>query len=374
MRLDGENLLCLLCLAYLSVGGAAVPFAARAADRARAVVAAQPGASPKANDVAAALEDQLGESDIPLDVALRELPAAPANRGEWIRLAKGVHAEAAGTVALLGYACEDTRCRVTVVEPRRGSFVELPVDAEPQSATAAIASVMREALIGTLLPEIDRLVAEGERPTPPPTVAGTWLKPPLEEERKRPEAPPRPWLWLEGGYHGDYGHPDGKPIHGPWLGLVFEPRKMVGAALCVGWLGIEEDRIDPGTATVHRFTTALALRVIFSLGPAHVAVAPVGRLDVTFVDLEPVGRAGSSWSDLELQAGGLTTWHLPLTPRIEAVVGAGVVASILAKEIGIYGAYGQQEVVVQASVLRLWWLAGIAWSPLKAAGSGKSGQ
>ena len=28
----------------------------------------------------------------------------------------------------------------------------------------------------------------------------------------------RPWLWLEGGYLGDHPHPEGHPLHGPWIG------------------------------------------------------------------------------------------------------------------------------------------------------------
>jgi hypothetical protein len=337
-------------------------------DLPRIVVFSIPEAKPAANKIVEIIDRHLVDLEIDLIIESRNLGLLPTNTSQWLEQAKKAAADTPGTVATFGYKCDQSNCIVYCIEPRSAALLEFSVEVPDHAdldAAFALAAAMRETLLGPVFPELKRLVREGKNPGPPPPAPeSVWLKPPLEKERKRTPELKRSWLWLEGGYQGDHPHPDGHPIHGAWFGLNMEPRKMIGAVISVGWMGIREGEISPGTAKVHRITSSLALRIIFPVGPAHISIAPLGRLDVTFVELIPNNRSGTSWADLELQAGGLTTWHLPLNPRLEAIVGAGVLASILSNEISIYNAADDKEVAIPATSLRVVWMVGIAWSPL----------
>ncbi|MCP4606618.1 MAG: hypothetical protein GY847_39930 [Proteobacteria bacterium] len=343
---------------------------AHAEGQPRVVIISAPGVKPAVNEVIDILAEHLSELDIMVEPW--EADTHPEDKGEWLNAASQAATAVPGTVACFGYQCNEKTCWMFVIEPRNKALVELPVQVPKHrdlTVAFALAATARETLLGPLFPELERLVRHGENPgPPPPSPDSIWLRPPLEEERKHITEPNRPWLWVEGGYHGDYpypkGHPKSHPINGPWAGIAIEPRKSLGAALSVGWLGIQEGRVGSGTVETNRLTTALALRIIFALGPAHITIAPVGRLDVRFVKIDPFESKAKHRSEVEIHAGGLSTWHLPLTTRLEAVVGAGVLASLLNKDYTIDSQDQENEKAISASVLRLIWLAGVSWSPL----------
>ena len=325
--------------------------------------------SPPAAEVQSFLEEHLAKTDIDVTVDLFESNQFPENSEQWFSISAKAAEQSPGTVAMVGYRCSETTCALYLCEPRDKTLTEIPVEFPKDKELTlafALAATAREAILGPLFPELKRLVNQGKAPSPPPpSPENVWIRPPLEDERKR-ENPDikRPWLWLEGGYHGDHPHTDGHPIHGPMVGVVAEPRRAIAVALSIGWLGIRKGDVDLGKVTSHRLTSSLALRIKFQFGPAHIAIAPVGRFDVVFAQIDPVGEKITHQTGLEIQAGGITMWHLPLGKNFEAVIGAGVLASVLSKNYGITLENTPTQVAIPASILRIIWMAGVSWSPL----------
>lgn len=356
----------LLAIALTCLGGSTLCPKSVAAAQPRVAVLSVPNATPPAKNVVHVIAEQLFELDIAIEIV--GATTQPKTPTAWIQQGEKAAEEAPGTIALFGYQCDDTVCRLFIVEPRQKAFVEIPVKIpthDELSASFALAATARESLLGPLFPELRRLVLQGKNPAPPPpSPESQWLKPPMEGKRKTLKTPARPWLWLETGYQGDHPHPEGKPVHGPWIGAVFEPRKSVGVHVSLGWLGIREREIGSGKITLNRLTSTVGVRIIFPLGPAHIALAPTARLDTVFANIDRTGGSETTDVKLEIQAGGVTTWHLPLTSRVEVIVGAGVFASLLSHDYGIKTEYKSTERVIPASTLHLFWVAGVAWSPL----------
>lgn len=320
---------------------------------------------PPVEEVQQAVVEHFNELDMVVEVATLELEEFPRTRREWFLNADKA-SEKPGTLAVFGYLCERRSCRLYVVVSHKRSLVELPIRPRQKTDQAlAVASTIREALLGPLLPEVDRLVKEGRKPKKPVSPEKAWTRPPYEKERRTPAVKRRPWVWLEGGYHGDHPHPQGHPIHGPWLGVEMEPTPIAGISVSLGWLGIRRAEAGGGKVRIHRLTPTLAVRLIIPVGPAHLSLAPVARFDAAFIQYEPVDPSDRSETRFELQIGGMAAWHLPLIPRLSAIVGAGVLVSVNAEHVEVTGAAGQPEIAMPASVVRMIWTAGIAWSPIR---------
>ncbi|MBW2278212.1 MAG: hypothetical protein JRF63_12010 [Deltaproteobacteria bacterium] len=214
--------------------------------------------------------------------------------------------------------------------------------------------------MGSLLLELGRLTAEGENPSPPPPTGDRVPK------AYHPESGPdargvRPWLWIEGGYFGEHPYPQGRPLHGPWVGLAMEARRSVVPALSFGWLGLQKVSTEAGEVRSHRTPILIELRIAIPVGPSTFSVAPVGRLDVVFANADPVGPRGeSSEVELELHVGGRTCWNLPLPGGVEAIIGAGILGTLLGHDYSVGGRRAIAE-----STLRFGWWVGVAWSPIE---------
>ncbi|HUT76190.1 MAG TPA: hypothetical protein VM285_00795, partial [Polyangia bacterium] len=291
----------------------AVPAGAAEQLSARVAIIDIAGSPAPAEEVASELRERLAAARVEVDVH------GPAEEPEtslaWAALARKLARERPGTLALFGWRCEadGSSCAVLVCEPDRGAVAEFPV-ARGESVEdwpGVLASALGEAVLGGLLPELQRLPASG-------------IEPPSREQEDEDDGDAstsetpgadRLRLWIEGGYTGEYAHPDGRPIHGPFLGLSLAPGRYVAPTLGVGWLGLQRGEGAAGEVTTHRIPVSLAIRLRFEVGPATFAVAPVGRLDTVFSRRKPAGpEAASSSTDLEIHVGGATTWHLPF-PR-----------------------------------------------------------
>jgi hypothetical protein len=349
-------------IVVLLAGAVAIAPAARAdEDAPRVVLLAYPGQQPTAEVVRQSLAEQLISVGVQVD--LLSADAAPESTGDWDGAANEA-AKQPGTLALIGWVCEASSCLLTVVDTRNGALAEVPVDpgeerAEEDGLESAIAATSREAIIGSLLPELGRLTAEGADPSPPPPTGDR------VPQAYSPEAGPdsrglRPWLWIEGGYFGEHPYPQGRPLHGPWIGLAIEARRYVVPALSVGWLGLQRVSNEAGEVRSHRVPIAVDFRIAVPVGPTTFSIAPVGRLDVVFVRSDPSGpRGASSQVEVELHVGGKTSWNLPLPRGVEVILGAGILGTLLGHDYSVDGRRAIAE-----STLRFGWWVGVAWSPI----------
>jgi hypothetical protein len=356
-------------LSILAVVIFQVPAFGAVAGTPRISVLSVPGNTPGASDIASVLERHL--KNIPVKVDVSEAETLPSTFEEWIKASGKAAKESPGTVGLFGYHCNEQVCRLFIVDYRSRAVTQLATDIDknaPNAASASIVAAIREALLGPLFPELERLRNEAEQPGPPHVSleSSGWWKSPSEDMRRISDAwnvTSRPWIWLEVGYQGDCPYPVSQPQNGFFVGVGLEHRKRIGTALSIGWLGIREGESTVGTVRLHRLTSSFAVRVIFAVGKAHVVIAPSVRLDTVFVERLPISRKSSHSTALEIQVGGLTTWHLPIMRRLEVVVGAGVLGTVLARDHGLDNAGIAYGDIIPASKIRLIWIAGIAWSP-----------
>lgn len=346
---------------FLAIAASATVAAADEEVGVRVVLLEEPEQRPPAEEVRSILAEQLDPLDV--SVELKQVEQRPASGDELEELALEAGSERPGTLALIAWSCGGDGCTLRVVDARSGARSAIPVEpgkASGDDLSFALASTAREAIIGSLVPELGRLAAEGERPTPPP---------PTGERMPQPYAPddgsgvpgPRPWLWLEGGYHGEHPYPQPRPLHGAWIGLAMAVSRTVIPVVGVGWFGVQEGVDELGVVRYHGIPIELGLRIAFAVGPATFALAPVGRLDVLFVTVDPAGPRGSETQvELELHLGAKTTWNLPLPGGIEALLGAGILGTARGRDYEVQG-----TVAIPASTLRFGWWVGVAWSPLK---------
>jgi len=330
-------------------------------DAPRVVLLSLPEQQPPAEMVRSRLSQQLESVGVRVDVEPAEIP--PGSSEAWAAEAKKA-AKRPGTLALIGWACDGQDCLLTVADARSGAIVEVPVRpggdrAAMEEIAFAVASTAREAIVGSLLPELSRLRAEGEAPSPPPPTGDR------VPQAYHPESGPdargvRPWLWLEGGYHGEHPYPQGRPLHGPWIGLAMEARRSIVPAVSTGWLGLQRVVSEAGVVRSHRVPVNIELRIAIPVGPSTFSVSPAGRFDVVFASAEPAGPHGDSSSvEFELHVGGRTSWNLPLPGGIEAVLGAGILGTLLGHDYSV-----ADRRAIAESTLRFGWWVGVAWSPI----------
>ncbi len=316
----------------------------------------------------AAVQEDLSLRLAPLgvEVSLVEKERVPGDAGEWADAAEKFGRQRPGSLALIGWSCprevddDGGPCRLIVAETRRHGVMRIPLQAASdggEEAVRAVAATAGEVVLGGVLSELERLAIEGESPGEAPDYSRA-DDPSLRDRGGGGERDE--WLWLEGGYHGEHPHPGDAAIHGPWLGLSAAPRPYVVPALSVGWLGVREADGAAGSAISHRLPIALAVRLSFPVGPARFALAPAGRLDVVFSEDNPAGPGGEKQeTDVAMHVGGITSWHLPFPGGVQGVIGTGVMATVLDRDRGPGG-----SAEIGASAVRIYWFAGLAWSPL----------
>ena len=324
------------------------------------------GDGPTAASLLPLLQAQLETAGMEIDTDGIEVADLPITDAAWFELA-GKTAQNARTIAVVAYSCGVDICTVTTVQVRsRARFsLEFSVPSDPDKVLLSAVSTIREIILGPLLGEIRRLAEEAREPSDPEGSNAALLRSPFEDERKL-EAPAFHRLLIEAAYQGDYPHPAGRPLHGVCVGVAFEPSSMLGLTLHVGWLGMGRQSFEDAKVGMHRLDSALTLRLIFSLGPARIAVGAVGRVDWVFLDVDNgAGRSDEKERYAEIHVGGITTWHLPLPRGLEFIIGAGLTASVLSREALFTGLSGVQETAMPASTLRMIWTAGLAFSPFR---------
>jgi hypothetical protein len=337
-----------------------VPAFAVAQDPARVVLTAPAGDPAPVGEVAVELARRL--EALRVEVEAHEPEGWPETGSKWTELARRLARERPGTLLLAGWRCgeRDPSCALVLVEPDQGGVVEISVapGGEADTRTACIARAIGEALAGGLVSEVRRLAsgAGAEADAAPPEAAAEGGAPAPAPEGEAFALR----LWVEGGYAGEYPYPGRGPIHGPFLGLSLAPSRWVAPTLTVGWAGIEQGEGPAGEAASHRIPVTLSVRVRFGVGPATLAVAPAGRIDTVFSRVDPAGTGASSSSsvDPEIHVGGIGTWHLPFPGGLEAVVGVGVLATVLGRDTELDG-----ERLIGGSSVRFLWTAALAWDP-----------
>ncbi len=337
------------------------------AEEARVVLIVIPTEEPSPDSVQEILQEHLEEVQVRVDVTEREaLPDTPNN---WIEAGANQAAKEPGTLAIFGWRCEEkTGCTLYMVDTGSDSFAAIPVrpheveEHDSDRMAFALAATARESIWGAMFPVMRRLIEEGKNPKVATSHRQREPGPYIGEGDPAQQAKgKRPWMWFEWGYHGEYPHPTGQSLHGPWVGAALSPGKNLVPFLQVGWLGLQSGRSEQGVVKTHRFPVSLALRIYIPIGPAMFSVAPVGRVDFVVAKSDPVGPRGESTEmEVEVHAGAATTWHLPLpSGKVEAVIGMGALATILGHDYKVDG-----HTTVSASGVRFIWMVGMAWSPL----------
>ncbi len=322
---------------------------------------------PPIGDVTDLLEKQLAPLEVRVDPVVVE--TLPVNAEQWVEAASKAGREQPGMIAFFGYRCAEATCGLFIVEPGRKTFLEMPVkplDSETSTGKAtALAVTIREALLGPLFPEQKRLASVGENlDLSSANVEPTWWKPPLEDQRRQSKATLRPPWWIEGGYQGESAFPGGgHPTSGAWVGIQYAPLTWISVGLSIGWLGIEETTATPGTVRTHRITSLLSTSFNFPIGPAVISVAPVVRFDTVLVETIPTDSSQTNSTELEIQLGATMIWHVPIIPKLEALLGVGLLGSVLSNDYGIDSPGSDYDDMVPASAVRLLWIVGVAWSP-----------
>ena len=321
------------------------------------------------NEVKARVESETAELSLKTVVTVVETPSSSKHEEDWPTLVKTVE-KPFGTVAIVGLTCHRRRCSLTVMPPKGSYYARIVVkksEDDRDARVTAVASTIRETLLGPLLPEMKRLDSEGRNPSPAPNRPdGMLLKSPFESTRKAVLTEERPWLWLSGGYHGDHPHPGGHPIHGLFIGVDVIPTTFLGLGIQMGWLGIRRSELDTASASIHRLDTTFALRLLFPIGPAKISISALGRLDAAFVKMTHGGDHPSEKDTrLEVEIGGITMWHLPLPKKLNAWVGAGVLVALYSQEVEVYVDADSKETAIDAATVRMIWCAGVAFSPTK---------
>lgn len=337
------------------------------AEEARIVLIVIPTEEPAPDRVQEILQEHLKEVQVRVDVTERE--ALPDTPGDWIEAGANQAEKEPGTLAIFGWRCkEKAGCTLYMVDTGSGSFAAIPVqpdhveDNDSDRIALALAATARESIWGAMFLVMRRLTEEGKNPKVPTPrqlrEPGPYIG---EGDSAGKVKEKRPWMWLEWGYHGEYPHPTGQSLHGPWIGAALSPGKNLVPFLQVGWLGLQSGQNEQGLVRTHRFPVSLALRIYIPIGPAMLSIAPVGRVDFVVVKSDPVGPRGESTGmEIEVHAGAATTWHLPLpSGKVEAVIGMGALATVLGHD---YEVDGHSAVV--ASGVRFIWMVGMAWSPL----------
>ena len=332
----------------------------------RVVVYHLAGSTPNLDILLPRLTAELSEAGMEIELDGMELAEFPKTDEAWLQAVRNRTADAR-TVAALSYECADV-CTARLIQLRSRAVVSISYKRfdDLEKRTKSTAATLREILLGPLVGELRRLASEARRPSAPGNSAAVLLQSPFESDRRKNTAEVPPKLWLEGAYQGDYPHPSGRPLNGVCLGVEFDPAAMLGLSLHLGWLGSGRTEVDGASIGLQRMTGDLTVRLVFGLGPARIGIGAIGRLDLVFSNVDnPADFADVSDRYLEVHVGGITTWHLPLPGGVNLIIGAGLAASVLSREVTYTGVSGNPSTGLPASTLRMIWTVGAAFSPLR---------
>jgi hypothetical protein len=137
----------------------------------------------------------------------------------------------------------------------------------------------------------------------------------------------------------------------------------MSVGLSIGWLGFQEATDFPGTVRTHRLPVLFLVSFNFPVGPATISIAPVLRFDTVFVETTPTGSSQTNSAELEIQLGATAVWHLPIIKELEALIGVGLLGSVLSRDYGIDSPGSAYDDMIPASAIRLLWIVGVAWGP-----------
>ncbi|MCU0664464.1 MAG: hypothetical protein MUC50_19310 [Myxococcota bacterium] len=322
----------------------------------RIVIAAPYESNPSVETLAAALSMELSRVGLMAAVEARRVGNLFQDEVTVDDLVKSEYKAAPGLIAVVGFACDLDECRIVIGQPRsRSSYrIRIGIDSQRQEQTSiALAATLREAFLGPLLPEMERLAREQKRIDQEP-LSTSLRDPPTSSSRG---GALWPWVTAELSYHGAYMEGATSVLHGPALGLSMTPRSYFALALTLGWLGIDNAQGANGTIETHRLAISVAARAIFGLGQAVLVIAPTLRTDAVYAEILPRGGSLTHTSDLDLLGGLEILWSLPMPVKhLGITLGASLLGSLVAHSYSI-----GDEQIAQRPSFSVAWRAGLTY-------------
>lgn len=330
------------------------------ASHGRIIILAPAHSIPPAQMLAAALSLEFSQAGVFVEVEAREDRSLTLDPLEIERLAKQESQTELGLIALAGYSCDPKQCRILIEHPSSDSSCNIRMPVTSDHTAFFLAESLREALLGPLLSELDRLAHATKQAGPPqqPTRhSQTSLEEPMQARAEPKGSAIWPWLSTELGYQGAYFGGATSSLHGPALALTITPRSTFALALSASWLGLDRGKGVNGEVETHRLAMTLGARALFNRKSAVFAIAPILRLDSVYATFTPKVGPRSSPFDLELLGGLELLWFLSLpVENLSIVLGAGILGAIATKSYSING-----ETIVPRPGFSVTWCGGLSY-------------
>ncbi|NLN61654.1 MAG: hypothetical protein GX146_02075 [Myxococcales bacterium] len=325
--------------------------------------------SPSAEAVGTYLQTGLGPLQISVEVVAPDV--FPASQDDWERALSQHSKTQPGLLALYGWNCVSaTRCNLFFIEARNQGLVVLPIrvaapesDQDPAvSLGPSLAAAIRETLHSDLLRNVDRVATAAQGSDLAALFAAPETADEADDKSTETDTAPNDLpsgrrFALDGGYGGAFPYPDNGAVNGARMGVVWQLNPYVAPALHIGWMGMRHAASSVGKVRSSMFPTEVAMRVFVPVGAARISLAPTMRMDASLVRSKPKGSRREFSGAFELLLGGMVNWHVPMPhPRLELVLGAGCLATVVGKKKSI-----EQQVLLERSPFSVAWNAGITW-------------